>query len=179
MYVCAFAATAALGQTADLVAVNGRVFTARVGAPLTQSFAVNDGRFIAVGSSAAIRARIGPDTKIIDLGGLFVVPGLADGHFHNEGGGPGIDLSDFAVLSEDLLTVAEAKIPTVRAMLTYVGGREVFSRRCNEVTRLSSRFNRWATRTPLTMAFPIRIMTGFALDSCTGAVVRTSQGKYL
>jgi predicted amidohydrolase YtcJ len=35
-------------------------------------------------------------------------------------------LADFAVLSEDLLTVAEAKIPTVRAMLTYVGGREVF-----------------------------------------------------
>jgi Amidohydrolase family/WD domain, G-beta repeat len=35
-------------------------------------------------------------------------------------------LADFAVLSENLLTVEEAKIPTVRAMLTYVGGREVF-----------------------------------------------------
>ena len=35
-------------------------------------------------------------------------------------------LADFAVLSEDLLTVTAAKIPTMRAMLTYVGGREVF-----------------------------------------------------
>ena len=35
-------------------------------------------------------------------------------------------LADFAVLSEDLLTVAPAKIPDMRAMLTYVGGREVF-----------------------------------------------------
>jgi predicted amidohydrolase YtcJ len=35
-------------------------------------------------------------------------------------------LADFAVLSEDLLTVAEAKIPAMRAMLTYVGGREVY-----------------------------------------------------
>ena len=35
-------------------------------------------------------------------------------------------LADFAVLSEDLLTVAPAKIPTMRAMLTYVGGREVY-----------------------------------------------------
>jgi hypothetical protein len=35
-------------------------------------------------------------------------------------------LADFAVLSEDLLTVAEAKIPPTKAMLTYVGGREVF-----------------------------------------------------
>ena len=35
-------------------------------------------------------------------------------------------LADFAALSEDLLTVAEAKIPATRAMLTYVGGREVY-----------------------------------------------------
>jgi predicted amidohydrolase YtcJ len=112
MHVCAFAATAALGQTADIVAVNGRVFTARVGAPVTQSFAVKDGRFIAVGSSAAIRARVGPDTKIIDLGGRFVVPGLADGHFHNEGGGPGIDLSATRSIADLLAAVGAAAAET-------------------------------------------------------------------
>ena len=35
-------------------------------------------------------------------------------------------LADFAVLSDNFLTVAENKIPAMRAMLTYVGGREVF-----------------------------------------------------
>jgi predicted amidohydrolase YtcJ len=35
-------------------------------------------------------------------------------------------LADFAVLSENLLTVEATKIPTTKAMLTYVGGREVF-----------------------------------------------------
>ena len=35
-------------------------------------------------------------------------------------------LADFAVLSEDLLTVAPEKIPAMRALLTYVGGREVY-----------------------------------------------------
>jgi predicted amidohydrolase YtcJ len=35
-------------------------------------------------------------------------------------------LADFSVLSEDLLTVEAAKIPAMRALLTYVGGREVF-----------------------------------------------------
>jgi predicted amidohydrolase YtcJ len=35
-------------------------------------------------------------------------------------------LADFAVLSDDLLTVEAAKIPAMRALLTYVGGREVF-----------------------------------------------------
>src|SRR6266853_1172265 len=34
-------------------------------------------------------------------------------------------LADFSVLSEDLFTVEAAKIPTMRALLTYVGGREV------------------------------------------------------
>ena len=108
MFVCAFAAAAALGQAADLVAVNGRVFTARVGAPLTQAFAVKEGRFIAVGSSAAIRARIGPDTKVIDLGGRFVTPGLADGHFHNEGGGPGVDLSAARSIADLVAAVGAA-----------------------------------------------------------------------
>ncbi|HWN48992.1 MAG TPA: hypothetical protein VNO18_04065 [Xanthobacteraceae bacterium] len=30
------------------------------------------------------------------------------------------------MLSDDLLTIAAAKIPTMRGLLTYVGGREVF-----------------------------------------------------
>ena len=35
-------------------------------------------------------------------------------------------LADFAVLSDDLLTVEAGKIPAMRALLTYVGGREAF-----------------------------------------------------
>jgi predicted amidohydrolase YtcJ len=104
----AFVAPVALAQTADLVAVNGKVFTARDGAPPTQAFAVKDGRFIAVGSSAAVRARIGADTKVIDLGGRFVTPGLADGHFHNEGGGPGVDLSATRSIADLLAAVRAA-----------------------------------------------------------------------
>jgi predicted amidohydrolase YtcJ len=110
---CVVAATAAVGQPADLVAVNGKVFTARAGAPPTQAFAVKDGRFVAVGSTAAIRARIGPDTKIVDLGGRFVVPGLADGHFHNEGGGPGVDLSATRSMA-DLLAAVGAAVATAK-----------------------------------------------------------------
>jgi predicted amidohydrolase YtcJ len=104
----AFVAPVALAQTADLVAVNGKVFTARDGAPPTQAFAVKEGRFIAVGSSAAIRARIGADTKVIDLGGRLVTPGLADGHFHNEGGGPGVDLSATRSIADLLAGVGAA-----------------------------------------------------------------------
>jgi predicted amidohydrolase YtcJ len=106
--VCMFAVTAAVAQPADLVAVNGKVFTASPGAAVTQAFAVRDGKFVAVGSTAAIRARIGPDTRIIDFGGRFVVPGLADGHLHNEGGGPGVDLSATRSMADLLAAVGAA-----------------------------------------------------------------------
>src|SRR5262245_49020086 len=83
----------ALAQTADLVFVNGKVFTADTGSTIAQGFAVKDGRFIAVGSSDAMRAHIGSETQVIDLKGRLVTPGLSDGHLHGVGGGPGIDLS--------------------------------------------------------------------------------------
>ena len=35
-------------------------------------------------------------------------------------------LADFAVLSDDLLTVPEQKIPLIKALATYVGGKEVY-----------------------------------------------------
>jgi predicted amidohydrolase YtcJ len=46
---------------------------------------------------------------VIDLDGRFVTPGLADGHFHNEGGGPGIDLSATRSIV-DLLSAVEAAV---------------------------------------------------------------------
>jgi len=98
-------------QTADIIAINGRVFTASdgaPGAPLAEAFAVKGEKFIAVGSSQAMRALAGPDTKVIDLGGRFVTPGLADGHFHNEGGGAGLDLSAARSLADLMAAVAAA-----------------------------------------------------------------------
>jgi predicted amidohydrolase YtcJ len=102
------AAGAALGQSADIVAINGKVFTAREGAELAQGFAVKGERFIAVGSSEAMRALVGPSTRVIDLAGRFVAPGLADGHFHNEGGGEGIDLSATRSIADVLSAVGAA-----------------------------------------------------------------------
>jgi predicted amidohydrolase YtcJ len=99
---------AASAQPADLVVTNGKVFTARDGGGLAQGFAVTGDKFIAVGTSEAMRAHVGANTKVIDLAGRFVTPGLADGHFHNEGGGPGIDLSATRSLADLLAVVAVA-----------------------------------------------------------------------
>jgi predicted amidohydrolase YtcJ len=100
--------TAASAQTADLVVLNGKVFTADTRSSLVEAFAIKDGRFIAAGSSEAMRAHAGPATKIVDLGGRFVSPGLADGHLHGVSGGPGIDLAETRSLDELFAVVGRA-----------------------------------------------------------------------
>jgi len=98
----------AFGQSADIVAINGKVFTARDSGELAQGFAVKGEKFIAVGSTDAMRTHVSANTKVIDLAGRFVTPGLADGHFHNEGGGEGVDLSMTRSIADLLAAVGAA-----------------------------------------------------------------------
>ena len=93
---------------ADFVFVNGKVFTADAQDHVVQAFAVTGDRFVVAGSNDSVRRHIGPQTKVIDLKGRFVSPGLTDDHFHNEGGGSGIDLSRVRSLGELLTTLANA-----------------------------------------------------------------------
>ena len=95
-------------QPADLVVLNGKVFTADSRSSVQQAFAVTDQKFVAVGSNSEIHQYVGPKTRVLDLKGEFVSPGLTDDHFHNEGGGPGIDLSHVRALPELLTVVANA-----------------------------------------------------------------------
>jgi predicted amidohydrolase YtcJ len=108
----AFAATgAAHAQSpapADVVFVNGKVFTADEGDHLVQGFAITGDRFVAAGTDSDMRRYVGAQTKVIDLKGRFVSPGITDDHFHNEGGGSGVDLSHVRSLGELLTTVANA-----------------------------------------------------------------------
>jgi predicted amidohydrolase YtcJ len=94
--------------SADSVFVNGKVFTADDRSRIAQAFAVKDGHFLGVGSSKAMQAHIGKDTTVVDLHGRLVTPGLSDGHFHNEGGGHGIDLSKTRSIADLLGVVAAA-----------------------------------------------------------------------
>ncbi|HSV54600.1 MAG TPA: amidohydrolase [Burkholderiaceae bacterium] len=96
------------GAAADSVFKSGKVVTVDGQSSIAQAFAVRSGRFIAIGSNAEMDAYIGAGTKVVDLGGRTVVPGLSDAHMHNEGGGPGIDLSQVRTMAQLLAAVAEA-----------------------------------------------------------------------
>lgn len=93
---------------ADTVFTNGKVVTVDEKASIAQAMAVKDGKFLAVGTSDQMLAHKGPNTKVIDLGGRTVIPGLTDSHLHTGGGGPGVDLSKVRSLAELFAKVTEA-----------------------------------------------------------------------
>ena len=64
----------------DTVLVNGKLVVYD-GAP-AQALAVRDGKIAAIGNSSDIRALAASSTRIIDLGGRTVIPGLIDSHIH-------------------------------------------------------------------------------------------------
>ena len=91
-----------------MILVNGNVITVDDAQPRAQAVAIADGRILAVGTDAEVRAHETAATRVIDLGGRTVVPGLADNHFHSAGGGAGVDLSGARTLAEVLSAIAAA-----------------------------------------------------------------------
>jgi predicted amidohydrolase YtcJ len=79
--LAAFALPAA-AQTPDTALVNGKIITLDGRSSTAEALAVHDGKIVAVGHSADIRNLAGPATRIVDLGGRTVIPGLIDSHMH-------------------------------------------------------------------------------------------------
>lgn len=63
---------------ADLVLVNGKIFTAERTNPQVQAIAIEGGKLVAVGTDAQARALADAHTQVIDLQGQRVMPGLID-----------------------------------------------------------------------------------------------------
>ncbi len=80
-------AAAQAPAVADMILINGKVVTLDPKAPAAEAVAAKDGRILAVGSSAEIRKYVGPATKILDVKGKLVIPGLIDAHLHFASGG--------------------------------------------------------------------------------------------
>ena len=117
--------------TADIVLVNGRVFTADPRRPWAQGLAVRGDRVIGVGSTAEILALADAHTKRIDAGGRVVIPGFNDAHDHLGAPLPGVafSTSDDPVPDPtlrqvlDSLTVIVRRVPAGLWLRTEIDAR--------------------------------------------------------
>jgi predicted amidohydrolase YtcJ len=85
----------ALPGHAELVLKGGVIRTLDGSLPTGTALASGGGRILAVGSDTDVNAWVGPKTKVVELAGRAVVPGLADAHMHLRGLGEkqtGVDL---------------------------------------------------------------------------------------
>lgn len=65
-----------------LVIVNGNIYTMDDRRPKAEAVAVYGSRIIAVGENAEVKGMIGPTTRVVDLQGKTVIPGITDSHVH-------------------------------------------------------------------------------------------------
>lgn len=107
------------GDGPDLIVYNGVIYTVDDKKPRAQAFAVQNGRFQAVGNNPEIRMLAGPGTKTIDAQGMTIVPGFIDAHCHPASSG----LDQLVHVDCNLRSIAEIKKAIgARAEKTRPGG---------------------------------------------------------
>jgi len=74
-------------EPADLVLLNGGIYTVDAQRSWAEAAAVRDGVFVEVGPNVEIEPLVGPDTRVIDLAGRMALPGFHDAHVHPTMGG--------------------------------------------------------------------------------------------
>lgn len=72
-------------ERAELIFTGGRVHTVNPANDIAEAVAIAGGRILGVGSDAAIRPLAGPGTRVIELRGRSLLPGLIDAHAHFAG----------------------------------------------------------------------------------------------
>jgi len=98
-----YAQQADLGSP-DLVLINGKILTMDDKSSVVEAVAIRDGKLLATGSSARVKSMASARTRVLDLAGKTVVPGLIDTHAHFKAAG----LSEYVVTMGRAKTVAEA-----------------------------------------------------------------------
>ncbi len=96
---CSTTPAPAGGDVADLMIVNGRVFTADEQGTVAEAVAIAGNKILRVGTDQELAALRGPGTRVIDAHGATVAPGFNDSHVHFLSGGQTLGDVDLAGLT--------------------------------------------------------------------------------
>ncbi len=109
--VLIFGGAPAVAQLPDQIFHHGKIVTVDERFTIAEALAVRGDRIQAVGSNDDVLKLAGPKTKLIDLNGRTVIPGLIDSHVH----APGAAMYEFDHPIPEMDTVAD--------VLQYIAGR--------------------------------------------------------
>ena len=98
-------------EAPELIVHGGKIVTVDAKFSLAAAMAVTGDRILAVGSNEVVLKLAGPQTKVVDLKGRTVIPGLCDSHVH----APGAAMYEFDHPIPEMDTVAD--------VLKYIAGR--------------------------------------------------------
>jgi len=112
-YHCTSNSSAVLAP--ETVLHNGKVVTVDEDFSIAEAVAIQDGRFVAVGSNEEILLLAGAETEKIDLEGKTVLPGFNDSHLHlawpvGEAPDPAIQALGKARSIEEIVNVVRQKV---------------------------------------------------------------------
>ena len=161
---------------ADVVLQNGRIHTMDGDGTVASSVAIKDGRFMEIASGRA-HIRTGPRTRIIDLRGSTVVPGIIDNHNHLVlmGNRPGYHtpLENAHSIAEALATIAArvAEVPR-DAWITTIGGFHTNHLYANPADKTTGRFPTLAELDSVAPNNPVWLSISFNGPSVTNTAGR-------
>jgi len=102
-------------KQADLVIIGGKIATVDDDFSITEAIVIQDGKIIYVGTNENAKEYIGSNTKVIELNGELVLPGLIDSHGHLTGYGKSLEHIDLVGTKsyQEVLDLVDEKVKTV------------------------------------------------------------------
>jgi len=88
---------------ADVIFKNGNIYTVNSGRPKAEAVAVKGDRIVYVGSNVQAQRYVGKSTRIVDLLGKTVVPGMTDAHQHL----PGVGFREMTLNLEGVISIED------------------------------------------------------------------------
>ena len=159
----------------DLILVDGRIHTMDAKNRVVSSVAIKNGRFVEVGNVG--RRHYGRETKVVDLNGRTVVPGIIDNHNHIVlmGNRPGYHtpLENAHSIADALAIYAAraARVPS-SAWITTIGGFHFNHLYANPADKTSGRFPTLAELDSVTPNNPVWLSISFTGPSVTNTAGR-------
>src|ERR1700735_1917147 len=92
---------------ADIVFLNGKIYTQNAARPWAEAVAIKDGEIAAVGSNSEVTKYRGSMTQVVDVAGRMVLPGFVDSHIHFLLGS--LNLKRWALMLDTAETIAEVQ----------------------------------------------------------------------